>query len=119
MRAADGIVADRARTRRDGHGRGRPLPPLLPAYPLHPVQFSSVRDVLDSSQRDFCALPLHDPDAGSRRDAGGALELFGLAEAERDGTLAAVASTYSPENDVVYDGVSRAGRAARHASRRS
>ena len=108
MRAADGIVAVAL-----GFGEtvvaGRPCVRFCPSYPLHPVQLSSVRDVLDSSQRDFYALPLHDPAADLDVTPGGALELFDLSEAERDGTLAAVGSTYSPENDVVYDGISRAG----------
>jgi hypothetical protein len=34
---------------------------------------------------------------------------FGLDAAEADGTLAALGSTYSPENHVVYDGLSREG----------
>jgi hypothetical protein len=34
---------------------------------------------------------------------------YDVASAEKDGTLAAVASTYSPENDAVYDGMSRPG----------
>ena len=34
---------------------------------------------------------------------------FGLEVAEADGTLAAVGSTYSPENDAIYDGISRPG----------
>ena len=34
---------------------------------------------------------------------------YDLALAEKDGTLAAVGSTYSPENDAIYDGVSRPG----------
>ncbi len=38
------------------------------------------------------------------------LRRFGLEVAEHDGTLAAVGSTYSPENDAVYDG-HRRGRA--------
>jgi len=36
-------------------------------------------------------------------------ESFGLDTAEADGTLAAVASTYSRDNDAVYDGISRPG----------
>ena len=34
---------------------------------------------------------------------------FDLDVAERDGTLAPVASTYNRDNDAVYDGMSRAG----------
>jgi CheY-like chemotaxis protein len=108
MRAEDGIVAVAL-----GFGEtvmsGRPCVRFCPSYPHHPVQFSSVREVLDSSQRDFFALPLHDPAADLDTTPAGDLELFDLADAERDGTLAAVGSTYSPENDVVYDGISRPG----------
>ena len=34
---------------------------------------------------------------------------FGLEVSESDGTLAAVGSTYSVENDAIYDGISRIG----------
>ena len=108
MRAEDGIVAVAL-----GFGEtvmsGRPCVRFCPSYPRHPVQFSSVREVLENSQRNFFALPLHDPDADLDTTPGGDLELFDLAHAERDGTLAAVGSTYSPDNDVVSDGISRAG----------
>jgi hypothetical protein len=36
-------------------------------------------------------------------------EQYGLDVAEADGTLAAVGSTWSPENDAIYDGLSRQG----------
>jgi hypothetical protein len=52
-------------------------------------------------------LPLGGGRAGERRPF--ALETYGLDAAEADGTLAAVGSTYSPENDVLYDGISRPG----------
>jgi hypothetical protein len=44
---------------------------------------------------------------GSRPDVGEAL--LELESAEKHGTLAALASTYSPENHAVYDGLGRAG----------
>ncbi|HWN81163.1 MAG TPA: hypothetical protein VNM87_03625, partial [Candidatus Udaeobacter sp.] len=34
---------------------------------------------------------------------------LGLEVAERDGTLAPVGATYSPDNDAIYDGISRQG----------
>jgi CheY-like chemotaxis protein len=71
---------------------------FCPKYPQSLVQFSSVQDMLENSQREFWALDL-------RRGE----QLFSLAEAERDGTLAALASTYSAENQAVYDGASRPG----------
>jgi len=73
------------------------------------IQFSSVQDVLHNSQRTFYALRLDD---GTRRgDGAPAFELkaHGLDVAERDGVLASVGSTYSPENDVIVDGTTRPG----------
>ena len=70
--------------------------------------------MLDDSQREFWALELA---RRRRRDAPTPLDdamretCFGLEVAEADGTLAAVGSTYSPENDAIYDGISRPGRA--------
>jgi CheY-like chemotaxis protein len=108
MRAEDGIVAAAL-----GFGQtvvtGRPCVRFCPAHPLRQVQFSSVRDILDNSQRDFYALPLHETDADTEGSPGHELRLFDLADAERDGTLSLVGSTYSRENDAIYDGISRPG----------
>ena len=61
--------------------------------------------MLETTQREFWALPLE----GGTADGGMREESFDLAAAEADGALAGVASTYSPENDAVYDGLSRPG----------
>jgi len=75
---------------------------FCPRYPQHLVQFSSVKDVLANSQRSFWALDLSaDTDMRESR--------YDLDAAEADGTLAPVASTYSHENDAIYDGMSRPG----------
>ena len=104
MAAGDGVVAVAL-----GMGRaiveGGVCIRFCPRYPQHILQFSSVDDMLDTTQREFWALPL---EAGTG-DGGMREEPFGLEVAERDGALAAVASTYSPENDAVYDGLSRPG----------
>src|SRR5204862_4452966 len=84
---------------------GEPCFRFCPRYPRHIVQFSSVSDTLLNAQREFRALELGRTDSVSRFSPA----RFDLAAAEEDGTLAPVGSTYSPENDVVYDGVSRAG----------
>ncbi|MEA2603826.1 MAG: hypothetical protein QOF89_4818 [Acidobacteriota bacterium] len=77
---------------------------FCPLYPLHVPQLSSVKEALETTQRDFWALRMEgDSDLAMRE------ELFGLDVAEADGTLARVASTYSKENDVIYDGLSRRG----------
>ena len=62
-------------------------------------------DTLDNTQREFHALEL----GGSSSVGGFEPARFDLSAAEEDGTLARLGSTYSPENDVVYDGVSRPG----------
>jgi CheY-like chemotaxis protein len=75
---------------------------FCPRYPRHLVQFSSVSDALANTQRGFWALDLAG-DTGMRESR------YELDVAETDGTLAAIASTYSRENDAIYDGTSRAG----------
>jgi len=61
--------------------------------------------MLETTQREFWALPLE----GGTADGEMREESFGLAVADADGALADVASTYSSENDAVYDGLSRPG----------
>jgi CheY-like chemotaxis protein len=103
MRSEDGIAAVAL-----GFGEivvsGQPCFRFCPRYPRNIVQFSSVKDTLINAQREFFALEL-----GQDNPNGFALARFDLAAAEEDGTLARVGSTYSPENDVVSDGISRAG----------
>jgi len=80
---------------------------FCPRYPRNLMQFSSVEDILSNSQSDFWALELH-CDSG-RRPVHLHEGRFNLDAAEYDGTLQAVASTYSKDNHAVHDGVSRPG----------
>jgi CheY-like chemotaxis protein len=108
MTSADGVVAV-------GLGLGRTVVEggkcvsFCPRYPRHIVQFSSVKDIITNSQREFWAVEIDPGDA--RTDPGVLLSetSFGLEVAEEDGTLGAVGSTYSHENTAVYDGLSRKG----------
>ena len=104
MLARDGVVAAVL-----GMGRaiveGGMCLRFCPRYPQHILQFASVADMLETTQREFWALPLE----GGTADGGMREESFDLAAAEADGALAAVASTYAAENDAVYDGLSRPG----------
>lgn len=81
---------------------------FCPRYPRNLLQFSSVEDILANTQTEFCALEL---DGVADASAPGHLReaRFGLDVAEADGTLDAVGSTYSADNQVVYDGLSRPG----------
>jgi len=83
---------------------------FCPRYPRHLSPYSSPRDLLRGSQRHFFALPLVEREEGPPLEGlEFALESFGLDAAERDGTLSVVGSTYSPENDALYDGLGRPG----------
>jgi CheY-like chemotaxis protein len=104
MRSEDGIAAVALGLGETVVG-GEPCFRFCPRYPNHLVQFSSVADTLANAQRQFCALELGGTESTSRF----APARFDLGVAEEDGTLARVGSTYSPENDVVYDGTSRPG----------
>ncbi|HLM82141.1 MAG TPA: PEP/pyruvate-binding domain-containing protein, partial [Terriglobales bacterium] len=80
---------------------------FCPRYPRNLVQFSSVEDILANSQSEFWALELNGTAEG--RPGHWHERRFGLDAAESDGTLRALASTYSRDNHAVYDGVSRPG----------
>jgi CheY-like chemotaxis protein len=103
MAAGDGIVAvalGMGRTIVEGEACLR----FCPRYPQSIPQFASVADMLETSQREFWALPLEEDGPGGMRE-----RAYGLEAAEADGTLHRLGSTYSPENDTVHDGLSRAG----------
>jgi len=88
---------------------GEPCLRFCPRYPQHLLQFSSVKVALKNSQREFFALRLDDGEVEVDGPDEVGLARFGLDVAERDGTLHAVASVYSRENDAIYDGLSRPG----------
>lgn len=107
MKAEDGIVAvalGLGRTVVDGAACVR----FCPRYPRHLVGFSSVDDVFENSQREFWALDLEGSTSRGGEE-GAELTRYPLKVAEDDGTLDALGSTYSPQNDVVYDGIARPG----------
>jgi CheY-like chemotaxis protein len=109
MNSHDGIAAVALGLGRAVVDGGRCLS-FCPRYPRHILQFSSVDDILANSQSEFWALDLNGSRNGEAEPAAGLREVrFGLDAAEADGTLYSVASTYSADNHVVYDGVSRAG----------
>lgn len=81
---------------------------FCPRYPKKVLAYSSVDGMLASSQREFFALDLS-LKTGSRGPEGAELVRLGLQAAEEDGTLAALGSTYSPENHRVTDGIARPG----------
>lgn len=102
LAAQDGVVAVALGLGRIVVDGGTSLS-FSPKHPQHLMHFSTVQDMVSNSQRAFIALELE-----GRNDDVTELH-YPLEAAEEDGTLANVASTYSPENDAVYDGTSRPG----------
>mgnify|MGYP001181295018 FL=1 len=84
---------------------------FCPKYPQHVMQFSSVDDILRNSQRNFYGLELGSEGDALATDIDTEFKLtqFGLEVAEQDGSLQFLGSTYSPENNAIYDGVAREG----------
>ena len=112
MASEDGVAAVALGMGREVVEGGKCLT-FCPRYPQNLVQFSSVKDILSNSQSEFWALKMNHAEnrsgEGGDRLAGLREVRFALRDAEDDGTLRTVASTYSRDNDAVYDGMSRPG----------
>jgi CheY-like chemotaxis protein len=80
-----------------------------PKFPRHVLQFSSVHDFVKYSQREFWAITLDGASDGVTDAQDSRLVRTGLHVAEAHGTLQSVGSTYSSENNAVYDGLARQG----------
>jgi CheY-like chemotaxis protein len=82
-----------------------------PKYPRHLLQFFSTLETIRNAQQDFLALNLaRGRDGTAMASPEAFVEQYDLTKAEEDQTLYYVGSTYSPENESVYDGVSREGK---------
>ena len=82
---------------------------FCPRYPTDIIQFHSVEETLETSQKDFYALNL-DADSDFGNETHDMLVIqYRLDVAEKDGTLVYSGSTYLPENDAIYDGLGRQG----------
>ena len=82
---------------------------FTPAFAGILPQFTSIKDMFQFSQRDFYAIAMRRIASIAFMDEDQYLVKNGLEKAEKDGVLEFLASTYSRENDAVYDGVSFPG----------
>jgi len=80
-----------------------------PSNPQNLPQFSSAKDFHKNSQLDFFAVDMSVPDVRPQRGAEAGLIRLRVDQAMTDGSLKYVGSTYSPDNDRVYEGVNRPG----------
>lgn len=80
---------------------------FCPKYPAH-FMFNDTKATLQNAQTNFYALSLSpSTDANSKLEH--LIQEFPMKAAEEDGTLSLIGSTYSPENNSIYDGISRFG----------
>ena len=83
---------------------------FCPKYPKQADPYNSAEERLANSQDSFYSLQMDQ--AGLDVFEGGSdamLKKHALAISETDGTLQCVGSTYSSENDAIYDGLAREG----------
>lgn len=80
-----------------------------PRKPEHLMQFATLDETLRTSQKRFQAVSVADPGRYPTPDEADSVVWLDLDDAERHGTLQAVGSTFSPENDRIYDGIDRPG----------
>jgi CheY-like chemotaxis protein len=84
---------------------------FCPKYPRHLMQFFSTIETLKNTQQEFYALNLnYGLEDNGHLTPDKFVEKYDMSKAEEDQTLYYVGSTYSSEDDTVYDGISRSGK---------
>ncbi|MCL1941946.1 MAG: phosphoenolpyruvate synthase [Candidatus Azobacteroides sp.] len=81
-----------------------------PEHPNNILQMSTLDFALRETQTQFYALDLKNTDAQFSVDDGFNLLKLSVKDAEADGSLKFIASTYDPYDQVIYDGLYEGGR---------
>lgn len=81
-----------------------------PVYPKKIIQLTDPQAALKTTQKTFYALNLRAKEFAPQVEGEGNLLYLDVREAEGDGSLRLVASTYDFENNRLRDGISRKGR---------
>jgi len=80
-----------------------------PAYPQANPPYISIRDLLEQSQTSFWAINMGPPGEYNPIQETEYMLKFNLTDAERDGSLRFIASTYRPEDDKIVFGMAEPG----------
>ena len=83
---------------------------VCPAHPDQVLQTSEMEIALRETQTRFYALDLDNPPTEFQKDDGFNLLKMRVNNAEKDGTLQYIASTYDPYDQVIRDGIYEGGR---------
>ena len=81
---------------------------FCPLYPNRVIQSSEVEDILKFSQMKFYSLQMNSTEL-IQDDSNKFLACSDVHDADKDGTLYRVGSTYSANNNTIHDGTSREG----------
>ncbi len=82
---------------------------FCPKFPTDLIQFYSASESVKHRQKLFFALNLNTEESFNDIVHDTLTTGYGLEDAEKDGTLNKLASTYSAENDIIYEGIARPG----------
>ncbi len=82
---------------------------ICPRYPLSNAPYNRIKDWLNNSQRTFYALDMQSRLMDTIEIKDPSLHSLDLSVAEKDGRLGVIGSTYSADDDRVYDGIARSG----------
>jgi len=82
---------------------------FIPANPKIPASFSSIEEQISQSQREFYCINMQPIVSKAYTEEEQYLLKLGLEEAEKDGALKFLASTYSREDDRIYAGLMKNG----------
>ncbi|MBN2227134.1 MAG: histidine kinase [candidate division Zixibacteria bacterium] len=80
-----------------------------PANPHIMPQFSTARDYLNNSQKEFFAIDMNRPDIYPNFNGETGLIRLPIDKTDSDKVLTHIGSTYSHDNDRIYDGTARDG----------
>jgi CheY-like chemotaxis protein len=75
-----------------------------PKYPKKIIQLSSVDMAIRETQKSFLAIDLNETECVASVDDGFNLKRLDISDAEEDGTLTSIASTYDYANNILRDG---------------
>lgn len=82
---------------------------FCPRFPKHLLRYYSTKEIIKNAQQFFYAIDLLEEFKTNEHPPDAFVKPFRIEMAEKDGTLFAVSSTYSPEHDAVYDSIARDG----------
>lgn len=83
---------------------------ISPYHPQQIMQLSEVDMALRDTQKHFYALDMSYVGRDFKVDDGFNIKKFRVKEADKDGVLRNIASTYDPQNDMVVDSIYEEGR---------